>query len=358
MGCGPCGGKGGYESPALGAYVWGLVMQLSAGCLMLLVGEGSFGYDGVLNALKGPSGFDTRGRAMTSMGSIHITLVAAMAAVLLAGFFISECFLLPLCILSLCQMIYCIVSSGVCGYYWNIENGRRTERLLLDRASRVNQVPIPPILPDTIDGDAGVIYFVAVITLGCLVSYSRASSIDDGTPAPEVALYVPTITMCTCLGALLIIGAPHLKDVRTMGIIWIAISIGLGIIINMANCFCCPKFFNLVVGGCFGVVAAAAIIFGSYFASWYGVGRFTWLGLHTGNLEIKEEFMDPFLAYMFLNLGTGLVAAFLLSMAIGIFAIFSGIYALRSVLCCCGRKGSKDAKKPAPAAAAPAGDEA
>lgn len=178
---GLCSKRFGYESPAVGTWCLALSLQLVTGIIMILVGYDKSDIHSLLDASDLTS---NSYKVFTWMGVFHVGLAAIIAVVVALGLFVSPCFLCPLCIISVVEGIYCVVTSATSAAYLQpyISYVKHTE-LLLEGSNSWSA-------GDTYfaRSNSGYILAAAALSLATIAAFSRANAMDNDTPIPEAQL--------------------------------------------------------------------------------------------------------------------------------------------------------------------------
>ncbi|CBZ52250.1 conserved hypothetical protein [Neospora caninum Liverpool] len=328
---GLCGKRFGYESPAVGTWCIALSLQLVTGIIMLLIG-----YDKDIHDILEASSLTTNAYSVFEyMGLIHVALAILIAAVVALGLFVSPCFLCPLCIINIIESLYCVVSAATAGAYLQpyVSYVKHSE-LSYEGESTWS-------LADTYFArtNSGYILAAAVLALATLAAFSRANGMSNDTPIPEAQMYVPCVTLIIISGAIFIIGGGGEGYTVALGTIWFLLAIAVAIILNITHCCLSPKVCNVLVGAAFGCVAVVAIVSCIVATSTYHtvVKQVGMVGFPQYFTPPTEDIMNDYKIFTIMGTGKWLIVEACTSLACGVLAIFSTVYALRSVFSCCGK---------------------
>ncbi|SIO73344.1 hypothetical protein BMR1_01G01980 [Babesia microti strain RI] len=194
-------GKGGHQSPAIGAWSYAIVLQLSLG-LYIFFSFSNFNDLESLHRINSITEFSLKSITKFQIfGLMHIFLSIATCVPFLLGHLLCKWFLLPMIIINYLQSTLCTVTSCTCGYLLQI--GARTI------AGELNKIDVlPSFFSDiiyentdkfTIDFRdnlfaAGIISFI----VGFL--YRRATSFKKDTDNITVMISMPTLALGFALG--------------------------------------------------------------------------------------------------------------------------------------------------------------
>lgn len=329
---GLCSKRFGYESPAVGAWTFALSLELVVGLILVLVG-----YVGqeAKTLMDQQQLYTQRYAVLEYIGVGHLIVAIGVAAIVALGLFVSSCFLLPLCIISMVQSLFLVVTAVICGVMVHpfstvMKSARFGEDVGTIEASHAFLAVF----------FGGYILAAGCLSLGALAAFGRAGRMKNDTPIPEAQLYVPCATLLVVSATLAGIGGAGEGSTPYISTILFAVAVALAIIVNLANCCCTPKIFNVAVGAAFAVVAVMSLIFCgmsakmySHVVSEYGVLPFD--STH-GGLPPKP-YPTEWRVFMMMGEGRWLLALACTCLGTAGLGVFAALYALRSVLFCCGK---------------------
>ncbi|KAL8269201.1 hypothetical protein Esti_006872 [Eimeria stiedai] len=311
-----------YKGPAVGIWALALALEFAVGALMIFMGA-KFGTDADESGLNFDADFSrlvadgNAWRVVNVLGWLHLLVAAACGVFAVLGLFVCGIFLCPLCILGWVQTLYCVVSTVTTAVYL-----RGYLNWLPSYSSSNSLFKAGDLFFAQMN--SGGLLAASVLSFAAAVVMSRANRVGSAESVPGSFMMVCGMGLFGSIGALLAAGGGGTSPTPTLSAMWVALTVGGAILMNIRSCMC-TKACNVLMVILFGVGAALAFVTTAVLGYIYvSVLR---------DADAKPDFTR---LALLMERGTGIAAAAALSICAFLMSLFATIYALRSLFCCGG----------------------
>eukprot|EP00920_Eleutheroschizon_duboscqi_P034038 GHVT01081644.1.p1 GENE.GHVT01081644.1~~GHVT01081644.1.p1 ORF type:complete len:342 (+),score=61.43 GHVT01081644.1:165-1190(+) len=337
------GGKSGWESPALGVWTTAVSLLGGAGLILLMLG---------LRDLEPAKGFPgSEANIVYSaiwMGGIMLFLALAVAVFAALAFFVSSCFQLGLCVMSVVVGIVSVSIGIACGV--GVASAHSLKKCIFFHTNTNDA--LVDCLREADAGiemefcfyNSGMLLLVAIMAMGAFVTAIRARSVGNDDPIAETMLYTGSACLGVMLGVGLLVGGYGVETMMWLGGSWLLVSIILAIAINMVKCCLSPKICHLLVAAALTLslcLSLATVILGMRDLV---KGQATFYTPSANTPTETWEAVAPFYAMCTGTHPTGAWLRNLLCLSMGnAFATFAAaVFAVRQTLWCLGKSEYED----------------